>query len=389
MKAPQPVNGGTEHVPVTGPPVVSANPRPVRKSTGIGALARQFWSATGNTSTPHRRCCPRCSPAANAACRSPRRPAGLLGVPGDAPYSVTKHAALALAGWLAITYRPRGVRVSALCPLGVRTALLEPGLPAARTGGRRRRGRAGARPGRVPDPAARIGAGDVRPRGPRDARADRPDSRPRKLKWTTARSAPAASPSAKSPTATGKTTAPPAAPPRRWTRASRPSTRQRPGTAAPRKPLSARRSPGRPGPVHRRVLARRPRAQRRGAEPQTRDRLSEGLAAAAAHRLHQRLPALEIRLQDAGSWPCRTSCGKARGTGDLGVRPPRHRPVRRCPAGTRRPDGRIRQRCGPAGLALAWTLQHETVAAAVVGASTPEQVTENAKAAVSGSTWTC
>ncbi|WP_116201825.1 SDR family oxidoreductase [Amycolatopsis circi] len=56
--------------------------------------------------------------------------AGLLGVPGDAPYSVTKHAAVALAEWLAITYRPRGVRVSALCPLGVRTALLEPGLAA-------------------------------------------------------------------------------------------------------------------------------------------------------------------------------------------------------------------------------------------------------------------
>lgn len=34
-----------------------------------------------------------------------------------------------------------------------------------------------------------------------------------------------------------------------------------------------------------------------------------------------------------------------------------------------------------AQLALAWTLQHETVASAVVGASTPEQVTENAKAA--------
>jgi aryl-alcohol dehydrogenase-like predicted oxidoreductase len=34
-----------------------------------------------------------------------------------------------------------------------------------------------------------------------------------------------------------------------------------------------------------------------------------------------------------------------------------------------------------AQLALAWTLQHETVASAVTGASTPEQVTENAKAA--------
>ncbi|MEV6645044.1 SDR family oxidoreductase [Amycolatopsis sp. NPDC051371] len=56
--------------------------------------------------------------------------AGLLGTPGDAPYSVTKHAAVGLAEWLAMTYRPRGVRVSALCPLGVRTALLEPGIAA-------------------------------------------------------------------------------------------------------------------------------------------------------------------------------------------------------------------------------------------------------------------
>lgn len=62
--------------------------------------------------------------------------AGLLGIPGDAPYSVTKHAAVGLAEWLAFTYGPTGVRVSALCPLGVRTELLMPGVrsghPAAR-----------------------------------------------------------------------------------------------------------------------------------------------------------------------------------------------------------------------------------------------------------------
>jgi NAD(P)-dependent dehydrogenase (short-subunit alcohol dehydrogenase family) len=56
--------------------------------------------------------------------------AGLLSVPGDAPYSVSKHAAIGLAEWLALTYRPRGIRISALCPLGVRTALLEPGIAA-------------------------------------------------------------------------------------------------------------------------------------------------------------------------------------------------------------------------------------------------------------------
>ena len=56
--------------------------------------------------------------------------AGLLGLPGDAPYSVSKHATIGLAEWLAVTYRPRGVRVSALCPLGVRTPLLVPGIEA-------------------------------------------------------------------------------------------------------------------------------------------------------------------------------------------------------------------------------------------------------------------
>jgi NAD(P)-dependent dehydrogenase (short-subunit alcohol dehydrogenase family) len=37
---------------------------------------------------------------------------------------VTKHAAVALAEWLAITYGSRGIRVSCLCPLGVRTPML-------------------------------------------------------------------------------------------------------------------------------------------------------------------------------------------------------------------------------------------------------------------------
>lgn len=50
--------------------------------------------------------------------------AGLLTNLGAAPYSVTKHAAVALAEWLAIAYGDAGVRVSCLCPQGVRTNML-------------------------------------------------------------------------------------------------------------------------------------------------------------------------------------------------------------------------------------------------------------------------
>jgi NAD(P)-dependent dehydrogenase (short-subunit alcohol dehydrogenase family) len=50
--------------------------------------------------------------------------AGLLTMPGAAPYSVTKHAALAFAEWLAVTYSRRGITVQALCPQGVRTPML-------------------------------------------------------------------------------------------------------------------------------------------------------------------------------------------------------------------------------------------------------------------------
>ena len=51
--------------------------------------------------------------------------AGLLTNLKAAQYSVTKHAALAFAEWLAVTYGDEGIRVSALCPQGVKTRLLD------------------------------------------------------------------------------------------------------------------------------------------------------------------------------------------------------------------------------------------------------------------------
>jgi NAD(P)-dependent dehydrogenase (short-subunit alcohol dehydrogenase family) len=54
--------------------------------------------------------------------------AGVLSQIGSAPYSVTKHGAVAFAEWLSITYGERGIGVSCLCPMGVNTNMLNTGL---------------------------------------------------------------------------------------------------------------------------------------------------------------------------------------------------------------------------------------------------------------------
>ncbi|GGF41634.1 SDR family oxidoreductase [Subtercola lobariae] len=61
--------------------------------------------------------------------------AGLLTALDAAPYSVTKHGAIAFAEWLSATYRHRGIVVQAICPQAVQTNLLPTGPLASILGG--------------------------------------------------------------------------------------------------------------------------------------------------------------------------------------------------------------------------------------------------------------
>jgi len=59
--------------------------------------------------------------------------AGLLTHIQSATYAVKKHASLAFAEWLSIAYGDRGIKVSAICPQGVRTDMLNRAAAGGRT----------------------------------------------------------------------------------------------------------------------------------------------------------------------------------------------------------------------------------------------------------------
>ena len=104
-------------------------------NAGIGAnggvdLSDDVWDANWNVNVlAHVKACrhliPRWEARGSGHLLITASAAGLLTNLGTAPYAVTKHGAVALAEWIAITHGRNGVGVSCLCPQGVRTPMTE------------------------------------------------------------------------------------------------------------------------------------------------------------------------------------------------------------------------------------------------------------------------
>ena len=116
----------------SGRPICSAPTRASSPGTGWTPPTRSGTacgrSTCGPTCTPRGRSCPAWSSGASGYLLNTCSAAGLISRPGDAPYAVTKAAAIAFAEWVSIHYATKGVKVSVLCPQGVRTAMLERGV---------------------------------------------------------------------------------------------------------------------------------------------------------------------------------------------------------------------------------------------------------------------
>lgn len=72
-----------------------------------------------------RACIPRMAQRGGGYLLSTASAAGLLSQFGSLHYAVTKHAAVALAEWIAITHGHQGIKVSVLCPQAVETRIEE------------------------------------------------------------------------------------------------------------------------------------------------------------------------------------------------------------------------------------------------------------------------
>ena len=99
-------------------------PRDPRHRLGPLVAGQQRCRTCG----PPARCCPAMPPsAARATCAAPPPPPACSSQLGAIGYTVTKHAAVAIAEWLSMTYGDRGIRVSCLCPQYVRTPMVTEG----------------------------------------------------------------------------------------------------------------------------------------------------------------------------------------------------------------------------------------------------------------------